>query len=231
MRLARLIGYNPTRNQPANGFLKIVGLQTSENVQDSLGNSLENVFVNWNDDTNTNWLEQFNVIINSSLQGSTVIGKPNQSEVIDGVTTEQYKINTQNTDVPLYSFTKTVTGRSMSFEVVSAGIEDGSVTEETPTPGALLGLLYKNDKRGNSSPNTGYFFHFKQGQLQSSPFSVSDPRPNEIVNIDIPGINNSDVWLWQLDRNNNPTEEWTKLNSVYGSNVVYNSVNKNIRTL
>ena len=231
LRLARLVGYNPTRNTPSNGLLKVVGVQTTENVQDSLGNNLENTFINWNDDTNSNWLEQFQVVLNSTLQGGTVIGKPNQSEVIDGATVEQYKINTQNTDVPLFTFSKNVTGRSMQFEVVSAGIDDGAIVEETPLPGRILGMLYKNDKRGNSSPNTGFFFNFRQGQLQSSPFTVSDPSPNEIVNIDIPGINNSDVWLWQLDRNGLPTTEWTKLNSIYGSNVIYNSVNKNIRTL
>ena len=77
---------------------KVVGVQTTENVQDSLGNNLENTFINWNDDTNSNWLEQFQVVLNSTLQGGTVIGKPNQSEVIDGATVEQYKINTQNTE-------------------------------------------------------------------------------------------------------------------------------------
>ena len=231
LRLARLVGYNPTRNVPSNGLLKVIGVQTTDNVQDSLGNSLENTFINWNDDTNSNWLEQFQVIINNSLQGSTVIGKPDQSDVIDGITTEQYKVNTQNTDVPLYTFSKTVTGRSMTFEVTSAGIEDGAIQEESPFPGRRLGLLYRNDKRGNSSPNTGFFFHFRQGELQSSPFTVTDPSPNEIVNIDIPNINDTDVWLWQLDRNGAPTTEWTKLNSIYGSNVIFNSVNKNIRTL
>ena len=231
LRLARLVGYNPTRNVPSNGLLKIIGVQTTDNVQDSLGNSLENTFINWNDDTNSNWLEQFQVIINNSLQGSTVIGKPDQSDVIDGITTEQYKVNTQNTDVPLYTFSKTVTGRAMTFEVTSAGIEDGAIQEESPFPGRRLGMLYRNDKRGNSSPNTGFFFHFRQGELQSSPFTVTDPSPNEIVNIDIPNINNTDVWLWQLDRDGIPQTEWTKLNSIYGSNVIFNSVNKNIRTL
>ena len=231
LRLARLVGYNPTRNGTANGFLKILGLQTTENVQDSLGTSLENTFISWNDDTNSNWLEQFNVIFNATLQGVQVIGKPSQSSIIDGITTQQYKINTQNTDVPIYGFSKSVSGRSMNFEVVSSGITDGVVSEETPLPGNLLGVLYRNDKKGNSSPNTGYFMHFRQGQLQSSPFTINDPSPNEIVNIDIPSINNTDVWLWQLDRNNNPTTNWTKLNSIYGSNVIYNSVNKNTRTL
>ena len=106
LRLARLVGYNPTRNTPSNGLLKVVGVQTTENVPDSLGNNLENTFINWNDDTNSNWLEQFQVVLNSTLQGGTVIGKPNQSEVIDGATVEQYKINTQNTDVPLFTFSK-----------------------------------------------------------------------------------------------------------------------------
>ena len=35
LRLARLISYNPTRNQAANGLLKIVGISTTENIVDS----------------------------------------------------------------------------------------------------------------------------------------------------------------------------------------------------
>mgnify|MGYP007071987911 CR=1 FL=1 len=231
LRLARLVGYQPKRNVPSNGLLKVIGVQTTESVVDSLGNDVSNRFISWNDDTNANWLEQLTAIMNSAMPGTTVYGKPNQSQNIDGVQTEQYRLNTQSSDVPLYNFAKSVGGRSMGFEVVSVGIEDSQLQEETPLPGRSLGFLYQNDSRGNSSPNTGWFFHFKQGQLNSSPFTIDQPSPNEIVNIDVPNINNNDVWLWQLNRDGAPQTEWTKLNSVYGSNVIYNSINKNTRTL
>jgi len=231
LRLARLVGYNIKRNQGASGLLKVVGVQTSEPVQDSLGITLSNRFITWNDETNTNWLEQFQTILNAAMPGQMVIGKPNQSGVVGGIITEQYKLNTTNSDVPLFQFSKTIQGRSMNFELVSSGITDGNIVEETPTLGNSMGFLYRTDKRGNSSPNTGFFFDFKQGSLQSSGFSVVDPSANEVINVDVDNINNSDVWLWQLDRFGNYTKLWTKLDSVYGSNVIFNSVNQQTRSI
>lgn len=231
LRLARLVGYNPKRNTSASGLLKIIGVQTTESLQDSLGSSLSNRIISWNDDTNTNWLEQFTVIMNSAMQGTSVYGKPYQTEVIDGVTTEQYRLNTQSTDVPLYEFSKVVSGRNMLFEITSAMVQDGYIKEETPTPASTLGILYRNDKRGNSSANTGYFMRFVQGEMQNSNFTISDPSPNEIINIDVPNINNSDVWLWEVDRTGNLVNPWTSLDSVYGSNVIYNSINQKTRNI
>ena len=231
LRLARLVGYNPKRNTSASGVLKVVGVQTTESLQDSLGNNIGNRIISWNDDTNTNWLEQFTVIMNSAMNGTTVFGKPNQSDIIDGVTTELYKLNTQNLDVPIYEFSKTVAGRNMNFEITSSYLEDGKLYEQSPFPGSTLSMLYKNDKRGNSSPNTGFFLKFVQGEMQNSNFTITDPSPNEIVNIDVPNVNQADVWLWERDRDNNLVNEWTSLNSVYGSNVIYNSINKKTRSI
>lgn len=42
LRLARLVGYNPKRNTSASGVLKVVGVQTTESLQDSLGNNIGN---------------------------------------------------------------------------------------------------------------------------------------------------------------------------------------------
>jgi hypothetical protein len=142
LRLARLVGYNIKRNQGASGLLKVVGVQTSEPVQDSLGITLSNRFITWNDETNTNWLEQFQTILNAAMPGQMVIGKPNQSGVVGGIITEQYKLNTTNSDVPLFQFSKTIQGRSMNFELVSSGITDGNIVEETPTLGNSMGILF-----------------------------------------------------------------------------------------
>ena len=55
LRLARLISYNPKRNQAANGLLKIESLSTTEDVVDSNGNNLSSQSIIWNDGTNPNW--------------------------------------------------------------------------------------------------------------------------------------------------------------------------------
>jgi len=65
LRLAQLISYRPKRNTPANGFLKVTAISTTDSVIDSNGNNLANTTIGWNDATNSNWYQQFINIMNS----------------------------------------------------------------------------------------------------------------------------------------------------------------------
>src|SRR5210317_1780273 len=58
LRLARMLAYNPRRNQCANGLLKMSSIKTTESIFDSNGINLANTVVKWNDQTNTNYFEQ-----------------------------------------------------------------------------------------------------------------------------------------------------------------------------
>ena len=59
IRLAKMINYQPKRNIAANGLLKIDSVRTSEPITDSLGNSLKDTPVYWNDSNNASWYDQF----------------------------------------------------------------------------------------------------------------------------------------------------------------------------
>lgn len=233
LRLARLINYNAKRNIPSNGFLKITSISTSENVVDSNGINLANSIIGWNDPTNSNWYQQFVAIVNSAITNPTAFGKPLARKSIDGIVTEQYKINTNTTDVPVYSFSKNIGGNQMSFELVSSTFDGQNyIYEETPTPAAQFGVMFKNDNKGSSSANTGFFVHFRQGSLSASNFSVTAPVPNEIVGVNVPDINDTDVWLWQLSADGSRHQTaWTKVPAVTGNNIIYNSINKNDRNI
>jgi len=231
LKLARLVGYNNKRNECASGLLKITGVQTTQSLSDSTGTPLRNRFILWNDDANVNWLEQINTIFNNAFQGNIQFGKPNASEVIGGIQTDVYKLNSTNGDIPSYKFSKTVNGTQTQFNIVSSRIRNGEIEEATPLPGNTFGLLYRNDKRGNSSENTGYFLQFKQGEIYTSGFRIDNPTTNEIVNLNTPNINNTDVWLWELDQTGNFLYEWTKLESTTGSNAIYNSLSSNNRKI
>ena len=119
LRLARLLSYNPKRNQAANGLLKITSIKTSESIIDSNGRNLSNQTVVWNDSANTNWHEQFIKIINAGLPSTSQYGKPQDSGIVGGIRTQQYRFNATNTDAPIYSFTKSIDGRNMDFEITS----------------------------------------------------------------------------------------------------------------
>ena len=85
MRLAQLISYNPKRNIPASGLLKIVALSTTDSVVDSNGINLANQVIGWNDPTNTNWYQQFLLIINSAMPSGMIVGRPSGSGIVNGV--------------------------------------------------------------------------------------------------------------------------------------------------
>lgn len=230
LRLAQLISYIPTRNTPASGFLKLTSILTSDSVIDSNGINLADVPIVWNDPTNNDWYLQFITVLNSAMASSFNFGKPYDRKVIDGILTEQYKIESTNQDVPIFGFLKTVGGTTMNFEVVPATFSGStSIYEDTPKPRNLFSLIYKNDNQGSSSPNTGFFVLFKEGELATSTFTVDNPVANEIIGINATNINNTDVWLWQLDANGEYSTLWSKVSDVVGNNVIYNSLDKNER--
>jgi len=232
LRLAQLISYTPTRNIPASGFLKITSITTTDSVVDGNGINLANAPVVWNDPTNGNWYQQFITIMNSAMPGSFSFGKPYDRKTIDGILTEQYRINSANQDLPVYSFLKNINGTSMNFEIVPATFSGKtSIYEEAPSPRNTFSLIYKNDNQGSGSYNTGFFVHFKQGTLGVSSFNITAPVPNEIIGVNTADINNTDVWLWQLDSNGNYSTLWTKVSDVVGNNIIYNSLNKDERNI
>ena len=231
LRLARLISYNPKRNQAANGLLKIESLSTTESVLDSAGINLSGITVRWNDRGNNNYREQFTKILNAALPTGNGIGNPQKKTSVDGVITEKYKVNGLNTNIPVFPFSKSIEGISTEFEIVNADINNGTIVEESPIPGNSPSFLYRDDGQGAGSSNSGFFVHFRQGRLQNGKFAVNNPIPNQIISIDATDINNSDVWLYKLDSNDVESEYWQKIDTVEGNNIIYNSVFENERRL
>lgn len=223
LKLARLISYNPKRNVAASGFLKIDSISTSEAITDSNGLNLSNLLISWNDSANENWLEQFTSIVNAALVNAQVVGKPGASNVINGIQTDEYGINTVTGVTPIFKFTSQVENSSMSFETVSAsGAGQQYIYEVDPTPSGVFNVLYKNDNQGNGSINTGFFTYFKQGDLTTLDFSVNDKLPNRVVSVNFNDINSTDIWLYSLTTDGTLGTKWTQVPAIGGINVVYN---------
>ena len=231
LRLARLLSYNPKRNQTANGLLKFESVSTSEDIVDSNGTNLSNQTVLWNDPANTNWREQFEKVLNAALPVNSIIGKPIKKDTVEGIPTYQYRFDASNTDVPVYTFSKNVDGKNMQFQAVSTDVNDGVISEEAPLPGNSLGFLYRDDGRGPGSSNSGYFVHFRQGTLDTGVFNVASPSTNQSISLDATNINNTDIWLYKLNSIGAEDEQWTKVDAVEGNNIVYNSLRKSVRNI
>jgi len=224
LRLARMLSYNPRRNQAANGLLKFDTIKTTENILDSNGLNLSGITIKWNDQTNSNYFEQFVKIMNSALPLSNSIGNPLKTSLIADVQTQKYRFNATNTGQAIYPFTKRIEGVSTRFEIVSTDISEDSILEEAPLPGNSPAFLFRDDGQGAGSNNTGFFMHFRQGKLETGNFSVSNPTPNQAVQIDVENINDSDVWLFAVNSAGIESNQWTKIDSTEGNNVIYNSL-------
>jgi len=230
LKLAKLVSYNPKRNMPATGFLKIDSVSTTETIFDSNGFNLSNLVVYWDDKNNSNWLEQFGTIINSSLVGSQIVGKPGNTQTINFIKTDEYSLNLAPNTSSIYQFQALVENSNVNFEVISAtSLGKTYLYEEPPKPNALFNLLYRNDGYGNGSNNTGFFVYFKQGILQSQEFSLNDSLPNRVVPLDFTNINQTDIWLYSLSSSGNIQTYWKSVPAVSGVNVVYTkSTDKNL---
>ena len=226
VNLAKLVGYTPKRNQAARGYLKVTAISTTESILDFNRNNLANVTVKWNDRTNNDWQEQFRAILNATMVNSQSVGKPGNSRDILGITTSEYTINLAPGFLPVIPFTATVDGVSMPFEVVSGSSVDKTyIYEPQPQPGGDLNILYRNDGLGFGSSNTGYFFYFKQGALQTREFNLPEKIDNRTVDININGVNNNDIWLYKINPSSGDiTESWTQVDNIY-TNQNQNSAN------
>ncbi len=225
LKLARLVSYTPKRNIAASGFLKITSVSTTEAVYDSAGINLSNISVTWNDASNDNWLEQFAAILNATLANSQIIGKPGNSKTINNIKTDEYSISIPASIIPVFKFQALVNDVSVPFEFVSAtSVDQPYVYEKAPGTSRLFNIVYRNDNQGNASNNTGFFLYFKQGDLQTLNFNLTDAIPNRKVQVNFDNINNSDVWLYEVETTGALGEEWKS-----APNVIYNkSANKKI---
>ena len=225
LKLARLISYNPKRNVAAAGFLKIESVSTTETIYDSDGFDLSNRIILWNDNSNPNWFEQFINVVNASLLQYQNFGRPNNSQTINGVRTEEYGINLINNILPVYRFETSVNGLGTSFEAVSMSSSGQSyLYEQAPDINKPFNILYRNDGNGNNSNNTGFFVYFKQGELNNLDFTVDTALPNKVLNIDIDNINNNDIWLYSVDSAGYVDEQWQQVPTTSGLNIIYNTL-------
>lgn len=224
LRLARFLSYNPSRNQPATGILKLIEVTTNDDVLDSFGNNLANKTVLWNDPDNANWYDSFTALLNNAFIATNPFGIPLKTGNVGGVTTQLYRLNGLVATAKL-NFAATVSGQTMPFEICNADFTDGGdLFERPPTSGSALHMYNLSDGNGNASPRTGFFLLFKQGSTQTSTTVISAPIENQIIDINSDGINQNDVWVQTVDDYANTLTTWTKVPAILNSNITYNNI-------
>ena len=78
-----------------------------------------------------------------------------------------------------------------------------SATRTFRQQGCLLLLCDNNNNNGNGndSSDSGFFIQFKQGELQKRDMFYTTPKIDRSELLDATNINNTDVWVQQIDEN------------------------------
>lgn len=230
LRLAKMLSYQPKRNIPAEGKVKLKSVKTTQIVRDSEGRNLQNRPIIWNDPQNPDWYEQFILVLNSSFNSNNPFGRPSKQINVNDKLVQLYEVNSPEVTKVTKPFSAVVAGENMDFEIVNPDIDSiGNFVEKHPNQNNPYSIIYINDGAGNASPNTGFFLYFKQGSLEFENLLFSNAIENRIVDIDIDNINENDVWLSEIDQNGNEVNTWTKVPSL--DSIVYNTIDTNIRKI
>ena len=153
------------------------------------------------------------------------VGKPGNSQYLSNVKTDEYSINLSAQSSNIYKFKASVQGATMPFEVVSAtSVGQSYIYENSPNANSIFNLLSRNDNLGNSSNNTGFFVMFKQGSLQSIALNLQESLANRVTSVNVDNINNTDIWLYQLNSLNFATAQWVQLPNISNTNIAYNTI-------
>lgn len=240
LRLAKAISYKATRPIPARGLVKITAVSTTAGIIDANGLNLANRNITWNDGTNSNWKAQFIAVMNEVLDGGFGSVAPSDRFQIQDELFELYRMDHTPLRTGVMPFSTSVSGRPVNMELVPVQYAvDIGISERRPEVNALMNVLYGNDGLGDSSPTTGFFFYVKQGTLQRQRHTFNGVTPNQTYTVDFQNINDTDVWLNQVDpstgaivdttsvfeaRNHTGrTGEWIQVDAAHAENVIFNT--------
>ena len=228
LRIADFLGYTPARHQPARGQLKIVGVRTTQDVFDINGVSLKNTTVDFEDS-----YQNFLLVMNEVLSDSNKFGRPTNSVRIGSVKNDIYTTKVTTDRSVVYNIDGNINGIRRPFEIHSLAIDTAKniLAESEPDPNSAFNLVYKNDGQGLGSNATGFFVGFKQGNLQFTDLNAETAISNLIVDIQSINVNNNDIWVQGINSAGAVQDTWTKIDSGFGANTVFNNIRQDNRKL
>jgi len=230
-KLAEFLGYQPRRNVPAYGEMKVMSVKTNEAIVGSTGESLGGKDIMYEVSNNVNNLDDFITVINAVMENSNQYGSPKKAVVINNTLTEFYDLNNIANQIK-FDVSGLVLGTSATYNIISSDYDKvtTNISEKSPNPTNSVGIYFKNDGKGIKSVGTGFFFGVKQGNLQYKDFDIAAPIDNMTLDIGTTNVNSTDIWVQNINTVGNITKEWTKVTDV-NSNVIYNNLNAGQRDI
>lgn len=224
LKLAKMISYTPRRSYPGRAVAKVTEIKTNQDVKNSFNEPLKDKIIRWNDPMDTNWYENFILVMNSAFISTNQFGNPVKRINVNGSSRQLYRMNTLPMSAPNIPFSANINGESMTFEVVNPDIDELGVDERHPDPQEQKYIVYQNDGNGFESPNTGFFVYFKQGSLSFSDYQYNVRVDNRLQDVNTDNINETDVWVQEINDSGIIRKKWTKVPSM--ESIAYNSVDR-----
>ena len=223
LKLASMISYKPSRNIAGRGLVKINSVKTTEDIYDSLGTNLANTIIEWNDPNNTNWKEQFILVMNSIM--TTKFGQPTKSFSVNDILMQGYSLNNKKESFlnGVKSLTVSESGETLPFEIVPADLDENGPYERSPDENAQFSIMYSSDGKGDASEYTGFLMFVKQGTISKIDYTFDKKIANRELELSISNINDTDVWVYRVE-NDAIVEKWVKTDSLYEENIYFNSI-------
>ena len=234
LRLAKLIAYNPSRNIPARGLVKITSIQTTEQIFDALGRDLTGRRIIWNDFNNEDWKEQFILIMNRVMAQNFGTVTPRERVQLDDVLFELYEFENNTITNGVFGYSAAVSGQSVNMELVPVTLNETGICERRPTNNAAFSFLFGSDGLGDASDTTGFFCFTKQGTLTSERQDFDGVTPNQTFDVGTDNINNIDIYLNNIDPTSGETlddgtvsgqksGEWIQVDIANAQNIIFNT--------
>jgi hypothetical protein len=236
LRLAKLISYTASRSIPARSMVKLTSVRTTEVVYDSQGRNLANKKIVWNDNTNSDWKEQFLLVLNRILKQNFGTVAPNDRVQVQDVLFELYSLNNIPVTNGVLPYSVSVSGQGIPMELVPSSLNVDSPFEKRPEINSSFTILYGSDGLGDSSNTTGFFIFTKQGTLKYKDYTFDGITPNQMIEIGDTDINDTDLWVNNVDPNNGyqivtiPSVkstmrdgEWVPVDVSHSQNIIFNT--------
>ena len=114
LRIADFLGYTPTRNIVASGYLKVDSITTDETIYDVNGVSLANTTLQFEDLVDPDTYQNFITVMNAIFQSTSQFGSPFSKFSNNGITNEIYRTTSIN-NTTTKSFSNSVNGSSARY--------------------------------------------------------------------------------------------------------------------
>ncbi len=234
LRIARMLSYKPKRVRPAQGFLKVTSVVTTEQILDSTGVNLSNKVIQWGADPSELEYERFLRVMNAALTDLNKFGTPIKRAVSETNSNifEVYRFNNPATFTN-YPVPATADGINLNFDLLPVDIDNsGVITQLEPRYENGFTVMYRNDGRGVGSTKTGFFFLAKQGYMSSTVETILNPVSNAVIDLTETGnISEEDFFVQTVDDTGAVLKTWSRVSNLDFSNIVineYGSANKDI---